>query len=177
MKYCFSIAAILLLVSCVDEPDFSRVPSISFNSISHVFLANESADSVRVVINFRDGNGDLGLNVTEREPPYNEINPDGQPNKFFNNYFIDVRKKVNGRFVKVTFPEGATFNGRFPRLNTSPSERSLEGELAYTFRMYLNVGGSPIQKNDTLVFDIQIADRALNLSNIISTDEIVAGSR
>ncbi|MCS6833480.1 MAG: hypothetical protein NZ521_07880, partial [Flammeovirgaceae bacterium] len=138
---------------------------------------NESADSVRIVINFRDGNGDLGLNVTEKDPPYNEINPDGQFNKFFNNYFIEVRKKVNGRFVKVTFPEGATFNGRFPRLNTSPTERSLEGELAYTFRMYLNVGGSPIRKRDTLVFDIQIADRALNLSNIITTSEIIAGSR
>jgi hypothetical protein len=165
-----------LLSSCVNEPDFNKVPSISFNSISQKFLANESADSVRVVLDFKDGNGDLGLNVTENEPPYNEINPDGQPNKYFNNYFIEVKKKVRGKFEKVVFPENANFNGRYPRLNTSDIERSLEGELAYTFRMYLNVGGSPIQTNDTIIFEIQIADRSLNLSNTITTNEIIAGA-
>ncbi|GAB4339578.1 MAG: hypothetical protein OHK0038_18800 [Flammeovirgaceae bacterium] len=166
----------LLLNSCVNEPDFNKIPFISFNSISQKFLPNESADSIRVVLNFTDGNGDLGLNVTENDPPYNEINPDGQFNKYFNNYFIEVKKKVNGKFEKVVFPENANFNGRYPRLNTSDVERSLEGELAYTFRMYLNVGGAPISTNDTLIFEIQIADRSLNLSNTISTTEIIAGS-
>jgi hypothetical protein len=165
-----------MLNSCINDPDFNKVPSISFNNISQKFLANESADSIRVLLDFKDGNGDLGLNVTENDPPYNEINPDGQPNKYFNNYFIEVKKKVKGKFEKVVFLENANFNGRYPRLNTTDIERSLEGELAYTFRMYLNVGGSPIKTNDTLVFEIQIADRALNLSNTITTREIIAGA-
>lgn len=63
------------VISCINTPEFSVEPSISFNSI--VFkkgLTEFDADTLRVTMDFTDGDGDLGLNKDyDVGPPYNEL--------------------------------------------------------------------------------------------------------
>jgi hypothetical protein len=60
-------------IACVSPPDnFPTVPEISFREIS--FVPTSGADSLIVSIDFKDAEGDLGLNGTDIEPPFNPIN-------------------------------------------------------------------------------------------------------
>ena len=169
----------LLVTACFRPPTYPDTPSIGFASIRNVPISNGN-DSIYITITYQDGNGDIGLEQNENTPPYQVTNSDGSPNQFFYNYFINAYKKVNGRFVRVTFntPE-FTLNSRIPPLN--PSRKSaIEGTLTYGLQ-FLYVFGEAytprISRNDTVRFDVQIADRALNKSNIIETQEIIVGRR
>lgn len=165
----------LSLSACFRDPKFAVEPFISFNSISTRPM--NGFDSVYITINFRDGDGNLGLAGSDQNTPFQPLNPDGTPNLFFNNFFVGIQKKERGRFVNVTLPDGQSLSGRFPLLNLTGNTRPLEGRLTYSFQMFVGVFGSPIRVGDTVRFEIQIADRALNLSNVIETDEVVARGR
>ncbi|MFD2036910.1 hypothetical protein ACFSKL_19050 [Belliella marina] len=62
-----------LLGACISPPDnFPSVPEISFEGLS--FINTSEADSLKVKIRFKDAEGDLGLNATDLNPPFNELN-------------------------------------------------------------------------------------------------------
>lgn len=161
--------------ACFQDPDYPDTPSIGFKKITN--KPSSIADSLSVTISFRDGNGDLGLGSDENNPPYSEtIN--GQPNQFYYNYFVKPYKKQRGTFVPIQFIAGVNLNGRYPDLNPKRKTTSLEGELSYNFIFFYTFSSSyaPIvRRGDTLVFDIQIADRSRNLSNTVRTGEIIVG--
>ena len=76
-------------VSCIDPPEFSNTPNIEFNKIQFKVTPDPSdADSLILYIDFRDGDGDMGLDDTHRNDPYHERN-------FF---FEDV---ANGKLTPV----------------------------------------------------------------------------
>lgn len=61
--------------SCFDPPEFSNTPQISFNKIQFKVTPSPSdADSLILFIDFKDGDGDLGLNDLLRDDPYHELN-------------------------------------------------------------------------------------------------------
>ncbi len=161
--------------ACFQDPDYPEIPAIGFKKITNT--PSNTADSLVVTISFRDGNGDLGLGANENTPPYSEsIN--GKPNPFYYNYFITPYKKQRGILVPIQFIEGVNLNGRYPDLNPKRKTTSLEGELSYSFVFFYTFSSSyspAVRRGDTLLFDIQIADRSRNLSNTIRTDEIIVG--
>lgn len=54
----------LFLLSCFDPPEYSNIPTIEYESVSFVDVANSSdPDSLIVVVRFMDGDGDLGLDA------------------------------------------------------------------------------------------------------------------
>ncbi len=210
----FSLLAITGYYSCITPPtNFPTSPQIEFNDL--IFATSPgSADSLILSINFKDAEGDLGLNPTDIQPPYNpleyirdaagslifyrnrpqnapnynpvdwEINPTinnlivrdtvwvkQNPNQF--NIFVNFFVKRNGIFREFRWqdpPFYTTFNGRFPRIiNVENKPKALEGIIQY--RM-LSFGWSSIFRNDTIRIDVQIQDRALNKSNIVSSPEI-----
>src|SRR5258706_5274488 len=58
---------------CFKAPEFPAVPEITFNNL--VFkdvAAPSSADTLILTINFKDGDGDLGLDDSETGIPYND---------------------------------------------------------------------------------------------------------
>ena len=68
--FCFLIG---FLSACFDAPEFTNTPEISFNRIQ--FKETPSAadfDTLILYINFKDGNGDLGLNDDYSAYPYND---------------------------------------------------------------------------------------------------------
>lgn len=84
MKAIHSILVLIILlvvVSCFDPPQFSDTPSITIDDVRVKEVPGAATpDSLIITINFQDGDGNIGLEGSENEPPFNErwfflINP------------------------------------------------------------------------------------------------------
>ena len=164
-----------LLFSCWKEPDFPREPEIEFKAIEARTFFDEFSTGekieVKITLKFKDGDGNLGL---DNGNPADSLKPfdfaEGK-NKFHHNYFIDVLMEENGEFVPLNL--FFTFNGRFPLLNPDGKVRALEGDLVYTIDdFFLTFLPLTFQSGDRLKFRVSIADRALNVSNVVETDPV-----
>ena len=58
------------LSSCFEEPELSDTPKISFNDV--LFYDANATDSLVIVINFEDGDGDMGLSPSQTFPPFHQ---------------------------------------------------------------------------------------------------------
>ena len=110
---------------------------------------DEIADTVYVEINQNSFNIEVDFFLKQ----------DGQYEEF------DWRREF-GQFSCITF------DGRYPPLNSAEFERPLAGSLSYTM---LSSGFLPLFGNDTLQLQIQIKDRALNISNTVESPDFVVG--
>jgi hypothetical protein len=149
---------ILFSLGCSKEDPEPAAPTITFLDAR---LSADKAYSV-VRIEFLDADGDLGLkqeeNVGEQE----------------NNVFVDYYEKINGVWVLkspvITYNtteakyDTTELHLRFPFLENE-AQRSLEGELKLDLLFDFNA--------DTFRYDIHIKDRAFQVSNTITTSEIV----
>ncbi len=79
-----------LVSSCFDPPEYPDSPEISFKSVSFVKGGTQSngikaADTIVLMLNFKDGDGDVGVSSEETGPPFNDrwyyttspLQPDG----------------------------------------------------------------------------------------------------
>lgn len=63
---------VVLFGSCFDPPEYSVVPQIEFNKIEFVEAPGlTNADTIVLYIDFKDGDGDLGLSADLIDEPYN----------------------------------------------------------------------------------------------------------
>ncbi|PRY88003.1 hypothetical protein [Mongoliibacter ruber] len=211
-NYIYLFFILYIVTSCVSPPEnFPSVPEITFEDMA--FSSASGADSLIVRIGFRDAEGDLGLNPTDIDPPFQPVNfkrtnlgelirysqrpptaPSYNPidwvinpivnnqtvrdtvwveqNENHNNIFIRFFIKRNGDFTEYRWqdpPFFTTFNGRFPRILNNNQGQPVEGSLQYAM---LSFGWESIFRNDTIRIDVQIQDRALNRSNIVSSPEV-----
>jgi len=59
-------------VSCFDPPEFSDIPDIEYNSVTFKDIGTASdPDSLIILMKFRDGDGNLGLDPAEVDEPFN----------------------------------------------------------------------------------------------------------
>ncbi|AGA76495.1 hypothetical protein [Echinicola vietnamensis] len=211
-SYAYILVLIFSAGACVSPPDnFPTVPEISYEGLSYLEVDGAS-DSLKVAINFRDAEGDLGLDPREDNPPYNPLffltdengdyitysnRPEDAPsynprdwaveptinnetiedtlwvehNPDYYNIFVRFFIKRNGTFNEFKWtdaPYYTTFDGRFPLILNDNNQRAVEGTIEYAM---LSSGWRSIFRNDTVRLDLQIQDRALNKSNVISTPE------
>jgi hypothetical protein len=164
------------LLSCLKEPEWSSVPSISFSQIQKItktsndgFGGKAKIDSVVMSISFRDGDGDLGITQTELK---------ANPTKYkdFRNFEVNVLLKKNGTFIPITFSPslGGLMNFKFKAdQKAGPIEGTVDYSTQFVYAFYK--GYSPLftEKNDTLKFQIFIRDNALQTSNVVETSPIV----
>lgn len=59
-----------LVFSCYERPEFSNVPAIKLKDFYFASTDYELLDSLVVIIEFQDGDGDLGLTADEVNDPY-----------------------------------------------------------------------------------------------------------
>lgn len=79
---------LVLFNSCFDPPQYSIVPNIEYQNIEFVEVGGFSdADSLILYLDFRDGDGDLGLSNTDVSDPFHD-----------SNYFLEDGA---GGFIKI----------------------------------------------------------------------------
>jgi hypothetical protein len=161
----------LAVSSCITAPEYSDTPEISFKSITKQrFVTDDGTfDSVKVTISFRDGDGDLGLDNADTNPPYQQYEADGKTeNRFYNNYFLQPQVRQADDSYQ-NYNVGFGYNSRYPYLNTSGRSEPLKGDLTFSQRFFKGTFGSP---GKIVRFQVSIVDRALHESNTVITDPI-----
>ncbi|OUJ72594.1 hypothetical protein [Hymenobacter crusticola] len=159
----------LAVSSCITAPDYPDTPEISFKGITQQYFKTDDGefDSVKVTITFRDGDGDLGLKNEDTNPPYQEKNLDGTPNRFYNNYFLQPQiRQSDGSYQNLNVGYG--YYQRYPYLNTSGRSEPLKGDLTFSYKFF--AGTFP--KGSNIRFQVSIVDRALHESNTVVTDPL-----
>lgn len=166
--YIILIVAVFLVafISCNDEDVYPETPEIEYNSFVKIFNPSTGLyDRGVLKFSFTDGDGDIGLEQGETEPPYDY------------NLFIDYYELQFGDTVKVYITQyndstlqydTLNFNARIPMLTPDGSNKSIKGDIEDTLFMYNYQGDF-----DTIMFDAYIVDRALNKSNRIVTPLIL----
>lgn len=153
--------------ACTQKPNFPLEPSIELAGITKNRVEDKLSstpnnkvfrDSVSISINFRDGNGDLGVNEAEKT----KLTEKGEYN-----YIVKRFVRVKGKYV--LFDPIPSHSGNFITLKSGSKAGPIEGTLNYAIEF------SPFTslKNDTIKFEIQIVDRAKNLSNTVMTDSVL----
>lgn len=167
--------------SCLNAPDYGIEPAIDFKEIQVTRVPTgrqTEIDTLKFVLNFRDGDGDLGL--TDEDllvAPYNSTT--GGPNNrgYSFNYFIQsFVKNAAGEFVPF-FPGGTLgeYDGRFPRLVKEASAKPAPIRGMLNYKLPLSVDGGVFYSGQVLRFEISILDRALHQSNTVTTSEVTLG--
>lgn len=68
-----SAVLLVILSSCFDPPEYSVIPQIEFNSLAFIEVGDFSdPDSLILSIDFKDGDGDLGLGSTDISDPFHD---------------------------------------------------------------------------------------------------------
>lgn len=163
---------------CIAEPEFPLVPEIEFKSIENLY-GQQIPDSVVFSITFKDGDGDLGLAQDDTTGAYARLGQDKKPNKFYHNIFVNTFRKRAGEsnYQLVLLQDGSNESGRYPVLNLSGRPRPLEGTLTRSVEVFvLDPAVSPeaiFRPGDSIYYEIEIADRALNVSNKVRTKAVM----
>jgi hypothetical protein len=157
----FFLIGLTCMTACHKAPDYPNEPHISFNSIRVVPSYNKdifaNVDSVYVTINFEDGNGDLGNETSSITS--------GTPK----DYFLKTFKAQNGVFTELDLSSigGFATDGYLPLLSPTSAVGPIDGTLTYSLSFIkpgATIPGYPINKGDTLRFEVRIRDRAGNFS-------------
>jgi hypothetical protein len=169
------------LNSCIQAPDYSLTPEIEFKEARNAFTpgtgGNSSLNEITFVLNFKDGDGDLGLSQDDiKKPPYNQapqaplpINRNHTTSEY--NYFIQPERFSNGVWVPFQAGIVGEYDGTFPRLDgTDAKPAPLRGELNYRLPIYID--GAIYKAGDRFRFRLTIVDRALHVSNTVTSSEI-----
>ena len=151
-----SLLAALFFAACVQAPIYPDEPVIKYVSINKNTITQGSVtageDTLVVTFSFTDGDGDLSQEDS------------------IDIFFVDSR-------------QGAELPFRFPLIAEEGAGNGISGEVTVRMRSqptvlccnYLNGDNSCTPhpgEQDTVVFSIQIRDRAFNYSNIIETEPI-----
>ena len=176
--------ASLGLSSCLNAPDYPDTPAIDFKSLT--LARNKPAqvgfteiDTIKFALDFRDGDGDLGLSDEDiKVAPWNATT--GGPNNrgYSYNFFIKTYKKAkgSGNFVEFINQGGRAgeYDGQFPRLDEVDARPApIKGTL--NFKHVLPLEGINYFPGDVLKFELSIMDRALHQSNTVMTTEVTLG--
>jgi hypothetical protein len=145
IMYVLLACVVVGFVKCLRPPDYPIIPNIGFISLSKNTMkqGDGSSDSLRLLLSFEDGDGDIGSNDS------------------LNVYLTDTRQaKATAESFRMPFvPEQGAKNG-------ISGEISL---LVYT-TCCLPSCNSPLNKaTDSLFFDVYIKDRAGHKSNVVRT--------
>lgn len=153
-----AVVIALFAVSCGNKEKFSTTPHIEFVALEKVSDGTGLDSQADLIIRFQDGDGDIGLDETDKDPAFAKDSP------YYYNFFINLYEKQNGEWVKIEPP--TPLHARIPHLSNSVPE-SIEGKL--TIRTFIN---NPYSAHDTVRLSCYIVDRALHHSDTIVTPEL-----
>lgn len=188
----YAMGILLLFSACSGEPEFPLTPEISLRTVKleKNLGPNTSQDTILIEIDYRDGDGDLGMTEEQQTgmfakylPGQNDINP------LYNNLRVRVFIENNGRFDSIP----PFYNDQTGLMLSRPSDATMkpftqrrepiEGTIRYFISEILYAErfgpfpppGRPLLKSGTRYYvTAQISDRAGNVSNRVQSDIFVA---
>jgi hypothetical protein len=160
IRYSLILIFTVVLYSCHKIETLPDVPHIEYTNFS-IFDTTDILGNIskggRLRFYFEDGDGDLGLTAP------NTINADST------NLFMTIYRKINGEMIPVVADNDPLKPSeyRIPYMTRLGRNQILKGTISVTFLypFYTRI--------DTVMYDFYIKDRALNESNVASTNEIV----
>ena len=200
-----AILSLVFLFSCVDEPNFSNIPKITqVELINEVDVFPQFSDSlsINLIIHFEDGDGDLGLDICDL-PTANDcrvcelviiesintsvVPPDTTFLCSPNDVLIDAPfqcvfgsaaciDKDQYNIFLIDSRSSSVTPGTFPVIPAQGNVDDISGTINYLLRGG-SIGCLPFNTSplDTLIFTVQIKDRAGNLSNQFDAPPIIIG--
>lgn len=153
---------VLFVVSCFKQEEYPLEPIIRFIDFQIV------EETGRIIIEFTDGDGDIGLREDEIFSPYN---PESY---FYHNMYITYWEKDDSEGWKIgTTDSGDTivFPYRIKPFTNSEKDKPIKGTIEVMLEpLYYNPFSN---QNDTIRYSIVLIDRSLNISNELITPEII----
>jgi len=146
--------------SCLKKEVYPDVPAIKYIGFAKVPNTSNVDEKGKLTISFTDGDGNIGLSDNDTTPPFNV------GSQWYYNFFIDYYEKQNGVLKKIVLP--FTLNSRIPPIEGSGPNKPTTGEIE--IELYIN---NPMSTFDTVVFEVSICDRDLQLSNVVRSAEII----
>lgn len=156
-----SVLTIFLLSACFKEEEYPVEPIISDAQFFNL------TDSALLSFSFTDGDGDIGLNDDELDPPYDSSSA------YYYNLYIDYYEKDDALGWQQGIDlagDPISFEYRVERIEVKGKQRGMKGIIEVAMSDFQNPFSD---QNDTIKFSIRLIDRALNVSNVIETAEIV----
>ncbi len=142
--FLFPVFFYLLLGSCLRPPEFSETPVIEFVSINSTLIQQE-IDSIKMVISFKDGDGDLGSMVNDTST----------------NCFITDHRPGKPDY---------TYTYKIPFITPKGTTKDISGTVTINLP---GITCIPFQDTDSVIYKIVIIDRAGHKSNEVQTPVIV----
>lgn len=170
----FILFAIVLLVSCGKDESFPDVPNLEYNGATKIKGAAGKDSLVIINLTFSDGDGDIGLTEADSFPPFRF----GE--RHFFNLFVEFYSIENGMATKIISPfispdtlykDTINFSQRIKYLTPKGRNKSIKGKLDVVtnfFTIDLNQ-----HRPDSVYYEIQLFDRKLQQSPIITTPPIL----
>ena len=169
--FLFSLG-LLLFSTCSKFEEFPIEPVIEYNNfLLEPYDSDGIAERGVLMINYTDGDGDLGLRANDTFPPFN------YGSEYYYNMIIDYYELQNGKWelIPLVFPDPETgendtltFSVRIPVLTPLTGNQAIKGVIQDTVFIY-----NPLSEFDTIKFSVYIIDRALHISNTVETPPIV----
>jgi hypothetical protein len=152
----------LVVSSCKEPDEYPIQPIINYKSIHSVQNANGLDQKIVLLINFTDGDGDVGYKeVGQNGPEY-----DVPGTQYYNNYVAKLFKFKNNVWDSV--PTITPLGGRIPYLTPEGKNKALKGEIQCDV-LLAGLGA----EQDTYRVELFIYDRGFHQSNTVTTDNIV----
>ena len=138
------------------------MPYLEFVGIV-VEAGSSGADSVvNIEMYYTDGDGDIGLDSTDIEPPFNK------GGEYWQNLPVTILHEVNGQFEELLNPlTQKPFDlpaERIPRITPSGRNKTISGTIV------VHMPANPLNTQPKRVqYRMQLIDRALNRSNTVES--------
>ncbi|MDX1349075.1 MAG: hypothetical protein R3279_02445 [Putridiphycobacter sp.] len=151
------------LNSCFKKENYPIEPVVAFDT----FIVDANTGKAQIVFEFTDGDGDIGLLESDTLAPYDKAGSN-YFNFFLTYYEKDdslgwvIGKNIDGEDIILPF--------RLKPVMDYSITKGIKGTITYDFDFYYNPLSS---QSDTIKYDFQVIDRALNASNIGETDYIL----
>jgi hypothetical protein len=158
------LPVLLVISSCTRNYDYPVEPVLKFKDF--IYVENEKGEVTKgiLVLEFTDGDGDIGLGQADTLPPYHHTGD------YYYNFMIAMYTKHDDKYLPVIFPDTTyTFNSRIPPIVFNGNSKAIKGEIEYTFDMKIM---KPFLQSDTIRINTYIVDRALHKSNLVITPDI-----
>ncbi len=143
---------VVMLPSCLPRESFPEEPILTYKSFDLY------SDSASVTVSFTDGDGDIGLGPSDLAPPYDT------GSVWYFNLFLEYQELHNGEWVTPTLL--LPFNYRIPRITPTGQNKALEGDISVAVKPW-PIAPAPF---DTVRFSVVLVDRALHVSNSVTTE-------